>query len=291
MGGGRGFSTESENRREIQDPFLYPKLISSRAYREWYSLAPFSHPHPASPTILHSLFPSYSLTYLPSLTPSYSISSTPPTPHATTLGGESPSQLHTRVATALSRIISYADIESGAEEVAILVCTHAATMIAAGRVLTGVMPRDINEPDFRAYTCGLSRFVRRSRRESGGEDESALKMVESTGERMLSNATWMNGKGVAGGWDCLLDSDCTHLPGGEERGWYVLIHSFSRLTPFRSVFFDSWTRDLIIQVVLGQNPFISDLMSPSATLGALETQEPNTLTTTSIFAECCILLL
>lgn len=153
------------------------------------------------------------------------------------------------------------------------------------------MPRDINEPDFRAFTCGLSRFVRRSRGEDGGKDESALKLVESTGNGMLSNPTWMNGKGVAGGWDCLLDSDCTHLPGGEERGWYVLIHSFSRLTLSRSVFFDSWTRDLNIQAALVQNPFISDLLSPSATLGALETQEPNTLTTISSFAEWCILLL
>lgn len=194
-------------------------LTSSRAYREWYSLAPFPHPHPASPTILHALVPSYSLTYVPSLIPSYSTSSSPPNPNATSLGGESPSQLHTRVATALSRVISNADAESGAAEVAILVCTHAATMIAAGRVLTGVMPRDINEPDFRAFTCGLSKFVRRPRRERGGEDESALNTSERAGEGMLPDAAWMNGKGVAGGWECLLNSDCTHLPGGEERGW------------------------------------------------------------------------
>lgn len=93
-------------------------------------------------------------------------------------------------------------------------------MIVAGRVLTGVMPRDINQTDFRAFTCGLSKFVRRST-EVGGEDRSALRTAESAGEGMLSNAAWMNGKGVAGGWDCLLNSDCTHLPGGEERGWYV----------------------------------------------------------------------
>ncbi|MCJ1341897.1 hypothetical protein MMC31_000075 [Peltigera leucophlebia] len=92
-------------------------------------------------------------------------------------------------------------------------------MIVAGRVLTGVMPRDINQTDFRAFTCGLSKFVRRST-EVGGEDRSALRTAESAGEGMLSNAAWMNGKGVAGGWDCLLNSDCTHLPGGEERGWH-----------------------------------------------------------------------
>lgn len=120
-------------------------------------------------------------------------------------------------------------------------------MIAAGRALTGMMPRDTNELDFRAFTCGLSKFVRRPRREGGGENDLTHRTAESAGERMLPNAEWMNGKGVAGGWDCLLDSDCTHLPGGEERGWYVLIH-FSRLTPFAFVFFDSPTRDLIMQV-------------------------------------------
>ena len=25
--------------------------------------------------------------------------------------------------------------------------------------------------------------------------------------------------GVAGGWDCVVNSDCGHLKGGEERGW------------------------------------------------------------------------
>ena len=253
---------KTDNRGELQDPFSTLKLTSSRAYREWYSLAPFSHPHPASPPILHALFPSYSLTYVSSLIPSYSTSSPLSTPHAATLGGESPSQLHTRVATALSRIISYADIESGEEEVAILVCTHAATMIAAGRVLTGVMPRDINEPDFRTFTCGLSKFVRRSRREGGEEDESALETTERAGEGMLSNAAWTNGKGVAGGWDCLLDSDCTHLSGGEERGWYVL-------TPFHVVpLFDPLSLipgPEIILALLGQNPFISDFLSTSVT--------------------------
>ena len=136
-------------------------------------------------------------------------------------------------------------------------------MIAAGRVLTGVMPCDINEPDFRAFTCGLSKFVRRPRREGVGEDESALKLSERPGEGMLPDAAWMNGKGVAGGWDCLLNSDCTHLSGGEERGWYVLRDSFIRLIPVQSVVFDSSTRDVIIQAFLDRNPLTSDLLSPA----------------------------
>lgn len=56
----------------------------------------------------------------------------------------------------------------------------------------------------------------------GWGNESALdnnNPSERAGEGMLPDAAWMNGKGVAGGWECLLNSDCTHLSGGEERGW------------------------------------------------------------------------
>lgn len=29
---------------------------------------------------------------------------------------------------------------------------------------------------------------------------------------------WRAG-GVAGGWDCVVNSNCDHLDGGQERGW------------------------------------------------------------------------
>lgn len=32
-------------------------------------------------------------------------------------------------------------------------------------------------------------------------------------------ADWRGGKGVAGGWDCVINGNCNHLDGGEERGW------------------------------------------------------------------------
>lgn len=31
---------------------------------------------------------------------------------------------------------------------------------------------------------------------------------------------WRREGGVAGGWDCLLNSSCEHLSEGEERGWH-----------------------------------------------------------------------
>jgi transcription factor C subunit 7 len=74
----------------------------------------------------------------------------------------------------------------------VLICTHAATMIAAGRVLTGAMPEDPDEDDFQCFTAGLSKFVRRS------------------GYR---------NKAAAGAWECELNSETSYLSGGAERGW------------------------------------------------------------------------
>jgi len=30
---------------------------------------------------------------------------------------------------------------------------------------------------------------------------------------------WRDGRGVQGGWDCVVSGDCSFLSGGEERGW------------------------------------------------------------------------
>lgn len=64
--------------------------------------------------------------------------------------------------------------------------------IAAGRALTGKIPADLNEDDFQCYTASLSKYVRR------GLDPE---------------------KGVAGNWDCVLNSETSYLSGGAERGW------------------------------------------------------------------------
>lgn len=58
-------------------------------------------------------------------------------------------------------------------------------MIAAGRVLTGRAEEEWREGDFGCATCAVSRFERRG----------------------------------AARWECVLNGDCTFLPGGEERGW------------------------------------------------------------------------
>lgn len=124
--------------------------------------------------------------------------------------------LHERNAYALHRIISDVDAES-ADPNAILICTHAANMICIGRVLTGHMPEDPNEEDFKCGTCALSKFVRRK----PAEGESAKNVGEwsPADPEIVPKIDWKNGRGVKGGWDCVVNGDCSFLTGGEERTW------------------------------------------------------------------------
>ncbi|KAI4259028.1 MAG: hypothetical protein LQ352_000925 [Teloschistes flavicans] len=158
---------------------------------EWYGVAHFDHPVPAPPAVLSTLFPcSIDETYEPSIVPPRS--------------GETIEQLHDRVAYALNHIIACIDAESRSRDVSILLCTHAATLIAISRTLTGNMPSDPNENDFVAPTAGLTKFIR--------------KQVSAEGQAKMP-LEWKGGKGVAGGWTCVLNGNCDHLAGGAERSW------------------------------------------------------------------------
>ncbi|KAL8761915.1 MAG: hypothetical protein Q9184_002019 [Pyrenodesmia sp. 2 TL-2023] len=173
--------------RQLNRQFIILKTTS----KEWYGLSrSFLHPSPASLSLLSStFFPSLNIdpTLAPSIIP-------PPS-------GETISQLHDRVAYALSYIICTVDTETGHDkDVAILICTHAATLIAIGRCLTGNMPQDVCEEDFLAPCAGMTKFVRRVGQESDDKE-------------------WRGGNGVGGGWDCLLNGNCDHLTGGVERTW------------------------------------------------------------------------
>ena len=154
---------------------------------------------PAAPSLLNTFFPSLAANYTPACYP-------PAT-------GESLPQLYARIAFTLSYIIADADSASGDAEIALLICTHAAPLIIIGRVLTGNLPTDVGEQDFRAFTAGLSRFERRQI-PTQHLKKSGLQVQEEA-----PNSDWTGGKGVSGGWNCVLNSDCTHLKGGEERGW------------------------------------------------------------------------
>lgn len=116
---------------------------------EWYGLAPWEHPTSAPLAELAALFPQSPLdrSYVSRVMPARR--------------GESIAQLHERVAAAIAAIIAHSDAEGHR---AVVLNTHAAVMIALGRVLTGRMPARVDEEDFGAFTCGLSVYRRRRRR-------------------------------------------------------------------------------------------------------------------------------
>ncbi|OBT78441.1 hypothetical protein VF21_02119 [Pseudogymnoascus sp. 05NY08] len=164
---------------------------------EWYGTARFDHPSPATPDVLNGLFPLYDPEYKSSIVPS--------------VNGETIDELHDRTAYALHKIIEQSD-KDGVK--AIIICSHAATILAIGRALTGRMPEDIAEQDFKPFTCGLSKFVRKTGASTSGE----VDLWEGPGAQ-IPKVSWRNGNGVSGGWTCELNGDCSFLSGGEERGW------------------------------------------------------------------------
>lgn len=175
-----------------------PAVLGETGLSEWYGSAPFEHPTSAPPEKLKELFPAFDMSYEPAVAPSRK--------------GETIAQLHERVALTLDAIIRRCD-ESGVR--AVLLCSHAATIIAIGRVLTGHMPDDVETEDFPAFTCGLSTFRRQSGQAAATNATGALG-VDTVVPQALD---WKNGKGVGGGWRCEVNSDCSFLAGGQERGW------------------------------------------------------------------------
>lgn len=201
--------------------------------REWFGASTyFDHPSPASVSELYQHFPS--IIPNPSTNPENIIHVIPSS------RGETIPQLHNRVATALAAIIADTDADIRAEEEqeagkdrnskptskAILICSHAATLIAMGRALSGNMPDDPNTEDFHVYTAGLSTYVRRQKTQQHDEyhtqEEGSSLIAAGTKlipEPELRVPVWKGGKGVGGGWDCVGNCDCSFLSGGEERGW------------------------------------------------------------------------
>lgn len=110
---------------------------------EWFGSAPFDHPTPAPPEMLKTMFPAYDDNYRSARSPSRR--------------GETLAQLYERVAAAAQAIVDHCDAE---DRRAVILCTHAAVVIALGRVLTGDIPDDVEREDFRAFTCGLTTYRR-----------------------------------------------------------------------------------------------------------------------------------
>ncbi|KAI0883614.1 phosphoglycerate mutase-like protein [Annulohypoxylon maeteangense] len=212
-----------------------PSIRVDLGLSEWYGLARFDHPSSAPLDELQDFFPELDRTYVSSPAPSRR--------------GESLSRLHGRVAKMIDFIIRHSDQEGHR---AVILSTHAAVVIALGRVLTGQM-----ETDFGAFTCGLSKFRRRGSEAIRASPSSNTETrIEATvlaardkrqigveiGSRKAHNdletdpasnvdpyphdsprfdqgSQGGNRSGLYGAWTCELDSDCSFLRGGEERGW------------------------------------------------------------------------
>jgi transcription factor C subunit 7 len=144
---------------------------------EFFGRANFEHPTPPHLGILTPHFENLDNEYV--------------AVHVPASKGEMIVELHERVRRALDHIITTLDNDPEQPKT-VLLCTHAATMIAAGRVLTGQMPENPDEDDFQCFTAGLSKFVRRS------TDPE---------------------KDFTGNWNCELNSETSYLSGGAERGW------------------------------------------------------------------------
>lgn len=168
------------------------EVRGERGLGEWFGYAWFKQPVPGDVGMLRERF-------FPWLDTQYESRTTPGE------YGEKIETLHARIAGALDEVIRYVNAEfkdagRAEEEVTLLICGHAAQIICSGRALTGQMPEDLDEEDFRCYTCGISKFTKRTDFGDGGK--------------------WDRRLGIAGGWDCVLNSNCEHLSEGEERGWH-----------------------------------------------------------------------
>lgn len=155
---------------------------------EWFGSAPFEHPTPAAGKVLKKFFPHYDEDYQAAVVPAAK--------------GETIEELYERLAAGVGAIIDQCEAEGRRS---VVLCSHAAPIIALGRVLTGQVPESVDVQDFDAFTCGLSVFRR--------------KAVSRDAAQAKGPGSWKNGTGVRGGWTCEVNSDCSFLSGGEERGW------------------------------------------------------------------------
>ena len=171
---------------------------------EFYGLARFEHPSPASIEELNRHFDHLRAEEQAIVVPSSN--------------GESIPQLHDRVAYCLHELIKRADADPSGPKT-LLICTHAAVMITLGRALTGRMPEDENEEDFKCFTCCFSKFARRQKPSGGLTSYDSRASSTIHGSDGAPRFNWRGGKGVGGGWNCEVNGDCSFLDGGEERGW------------------------------------------------------------------------
>ncbi|PTU22888.1 hypothetical protein P175DRAFT_0521980, partial [Aspergillus ochraceoroseus IBT 24754] len=156
-----GSASASESKPVLLDPHAKYDIRVENGLGEWFGSTSFFE-HPTPPTLSSLLaFP----TFTPHLEKKTSATTSAPAAALyTSTRGETIAQLHDRAAATLALVIRDVDAEIArleeesppATSKAILICSHAAPLIAMGRVLTGDMPAESSEEDFRVFTAGLS---------------------------------------------------------------------------------------------------------------------------------------
>lgn len=206
--------TAARAAKNTNDPKILKAPVNLEAgLGEFYGLARFDHPSPAAYNVLAQHFPD-------NLAPEQNPIIVPSTK------GESIPQLHDRVAYCLDELIKRLDADPSGPRT-LLICTHAASMIAIGRALTGNMPEDETSEDFKCFTCAFSKFSRKPlTSESGTSSAAASDPLLATAQKwdssnpdIVPDINWRNGRGVQGGWTLEVNGDCSFLENGEERGW------------------------------------------------------------------------
>lgn len=214
--------------RPEQDKLL---VHAENGIGEFYGLARFDHPSPATIDVLATHFPDQ-------LNKNYDQPIIRPSTN-----GESLQDLHDRIAYALHHIIKRLDEDPKGPKT-LLICTHAASMICIGRALTGRMPEDMGEEDFKCFTCAFSKFTRRQKSSSASQSTEP-EVWDAANPDKIPNVKWEGGVGVQGGWDCVVNGDCSFLKEGEERGWYVAFLFSHCLSLFLSLSFFSTFRSTL----------------------------------------------
>ncbi|EXJ79627.1 hypothetical protein A1O3_07906 [Capronia epimyces CBS 606.96] len=151
---------------------------------EWFG-ADGAHDYtPSSLSALKDQFPACSSDY---------VSLSPPILH-----GEDVEQLHNRLAGILTHLIARADEEGHS---AILLCSHAAVVVAIGHVLLGRVHQDVTTKAIGAFTCGVSTYTRNL------DAPNVIKTLSKADNEHL------------GLWSLTVNCDCSFLTNGAERGW------------------------------------------------------------------------
>ncbi|KAI1128543.1 histidine phosphatase superfamily [Nemania abortiva] len=192
-----------QNKASPSQDDVSPSRLSIRVesgLSEWYGRAHFEHPTSAPLDELTVLFADLDASYVSS-----------PAPRRR---GESIPQLYERTASCIQMIIDQCDQEG---KKAVVISTHAAVVIALGRVLTASIPHDPSVEDFGAFTCGLSVYRRQGvnqGRPVTGTTDSAVAIRDQA-----PNSVERCRLSLSTHWKCEVNSDCSFLRGGEERGW------------------------------------------------------------------------